>query len=54
MLADVDVDSDGEEEYGEEGEVDDGVEEYGGTAGVEAAELDHGAPPGDLHDQSRA
>ncbi|RRT82711.1 hypothetical protein B296_00004595 [Ensete ventricosum] len=42
-LAGVDVDADGDEEDGDEGEVDDGVDEYGDAAGVEVGELHH--PP---------
>lgn len=48
QLANVHVDVDGEEEDGDEREVDDGVDEYGDAAGVEAAELDEAAVAGHL------
>ncbi|RZR98516.1 hypothetical protein BHM03_00027874 [Ensete ventricosum] len=47
------MDVDGEEEDGEEAEVDDGVDEYGDAAGLEVAELDEAAPAGDLEQEAR-
>ena len=47
------MDVEGEDEDGDEGEVDDGVDEYREAAGLEVAELDHPALAGDLEEQPR-
>lgn len=47
-LPGVDVDADGDEEEGDESEVDDGVDENGGAARVEVAELHYPPAPRDL------
>ncbi|KAE8819804.1 hypothetical protein D1007_02478 [Hordeum vulgare] len=48
-----DLDADGEEQDGDEREVDDGVDDYGDAAGLEAAELHDPALAGDLEQQPR-
>jgi|UniRef100_A0A804MHC3 hypothetical protein len=53
LLARVDVDADGDEEDGDEREVEDGVDEDGQAAGVHAAELCDAAPARQRAEQPR-
>jgi hypothetical protein len=53
LLAGVDVDPDGDEEDGDEREVEDGVDDDGDGAGVHAAELRHPAAPRQRAEQAR-
>jgi len=46
------VDADGDEEDGDEGEVEDGVDEDGDSAGVHGAEADDAAVRGELEQQA--
>lgn len=47
------MNANGEEEDGNETEVDDGVDQDGGAAGLEVAKFDHPILAGDLEDEAR-